>query len=113
MLRPAWCASTRRPRGSAAARGRGWSFVDEAGKRGSPPVPLLNNAVKQVSEHLGNTPTVARSSSIDPRVLDRFEDGRTVLPALRRLENTAAVPDLADDATRAAVERAVVRLLRS
>ncbi len=74
---------------------------------------VINGAVKQVSKHLGNTPTVARSSYIDPRVLERFEDGRTVLTALRRLKGSGAVPDLTDDATRAAVERAVVRLIRS
>jgi DNA topoisomerase-1 len=72
---------------------------------------VVNRAVKQVSEHLGNTPTVARSSYIDPRVLRRFEEGHTVLTAIRRLDGSSAVPDLTDDATRAAVERAVVRLI--
>lgn len=74
---------------------------------------VVNSAVKDVSEHLGNTPTVARSSYIDPRVLERFEEGRTVLTALRKLDGGSALPDLTDDATRAAVERAVVRLIRS
>jgi DNA topoisomerase-1 len=74
---------------------------------------VINNAIKQVSEHLGNTPAVARASYVDPRVLERFADGRTVLTALRRLPGDSAVPDLTDDATRAAVERAVVRLIRS
>lgn len=74
---------------------------------------VVNNAIKEVSEHLGNTPTVARSSYVDPRVLERFEDGATVLTALRRLDGDSDVPDLTDDATRAAVERAVVGLIRS
>ena len=74
---------------------------------------VVNGAIKQVAEHLGNTPTVARSSYVDPRVLTRFQEGRTVLTALRKLDGGTAVPDLTDDATRAAVERAVVRLLRS
>jgi DNA topoisomerase IB len=74
---------------------------------------VVNNAVKEVSQHLGNTPTVARSSYIDPRVLERFEDGRTVLTALRKLDGGSTLPDLTDDATRAAVERAVVRLIDS
>jgi DNA topoisomerase-1 len=74
---------------------------------------VVNLAIKEVSEHLGNTPTVARNSYVDPRVLERFEEGRTVLPALRRLEGISAVPDLTDDTTRAAVERAVVRLISS
>jgi len=38
----------------------------------------INAAVKRVSELLGNTPAVARSSYIDPRVLDRFRDGVTI-----------------------------------
>jgi DNA topoisomerase-1 len=49
-------------------------------------------AVKETAEALGNTPAVARSSYIDPRVLDRYQsgdllDGRGVAPetALRRL----------------------------
>ena len=72
---------------------------------------VVNQAVKQVSEHLGNTPAVARSSYIDPRVLEQFGEGRTVLPALRKL--AGPMPDLTDDATRAQVERAVVRLITS
>jgi DNA topoisomerase-1 len=74
---------------------------------------VVNQAIKEVSSHLGNTPTVARSSYVDPRVIDRFEEGRTVLRALQRLENGSSMPDLTDDATRAAVERAVVRLIGS
>jgi DNA topoisomerase IB len=74
---------------------------------------VVNRAIKEVSTHLGNTPTVARSSYVDPRVIERFEEGRTVLRALQRLRNGSAVPDLTDDATRAAVERAVARLIGS
>jgi len=73
---------------------------------------VVTTAIKQVAEHLGNTPTVARSSYVDPRVIERFEQGRTVLTALRRLDGTFALPDLTDDAARAAVERAVIRLIR-
>jgi DNA topoisomerase I len=40
-------------------------------------------AIKRVAERLGNTPAVCRSSYIDPRVLDRFRDGKTIeLPNL-------------------------------
>lgn len=74
---------------------------------------VVNRAIKEVSTHLGNTPTVARSSYVDPRVIERFEEGRTVLRALQQLRNGSAVPDLTDDATRAAVERAVARLIGS
>ncbi|HEY0813314.1 MAG TPA: DNA topoisomerase IB [Pseudonocardia sp.] len=70
---------------------------------------VVKQAVGSVSEHLGNTSAVAKASYIDPRVLQRFEEGKTVLPALRRLEGP--LPDLTDDATRAVVERAVVQLI--
>jgi DNA topoisomerase-1 len=68
----------------------------------------ITAAIKEVSSHLGNTPTVARSSYVDPRVIERFEEGRTVLPALRR----TGFPDPSDDAGRAVIERSVVRLIR-
>ena len=35
-------------------------------------------AVKEVAFHLGNTPTVARNSYIDPRVFDRYRDGERI-----------------------------------
>lgn len=43
----------------------------------------IRTAVERVAERLGNTPAVCRSSYIDPRVLDRFRDGKTIeLPSL-------------------------------
>jgi DNA topoisomerase IB len=36
----------------------------------------LSAAVKEVSGYLGNTPTVARTSYIDPRVIELYEQGR-------------------------------------
>lgn len=38
----------------------------------------IRNAVIKVSEHLGNTPSVARSSYIDPRVIDEYVNGKTI-----------------------------------
>ncbi|GAA2171672.1 DNA topoisomerase IB [Agrococcus versicolor] len=38
----------------------------------------VREAVVEVSEALGNTPSVARSSYIDPEVIERFESGETV-----------------------------------
>ena len=60
--------------------------------------------MRRVANHLGNTPAVCRASYIDPRVFDRFREGRTVAPALRR------VPADGDEA-REAVELAVLDLL--
>jgi DNA topoisomerase I len=43
----------------------------------------IRAAVKRVADRLGNTPAVCRSSYIDPRLLDRFRDGKTIeLPNL-------------------------------
>ena len=76
---------------------------------------LVTAAIREVAEHLGNTPAVARASYVDPRVIERFEQGRTVLPALRRLNGSAPadMTDLSDDLVRVTVEAAVIRLLRS
>lgn len=49
------------------------------------------DAVRDVSPvhgsgYLGNTRAVCRASYVDPRIVDRFRDGQTILPALDRLE---------------------------
>jgi len=61
-------------------------------------------AVKEVAFYLGNTPTVARSSYIDPRVFDRYSDGQTI-----PLELIGAEPDAT--AIQGPVEDAVLELL--
>ena len=38
----------------------------------------VKRAIEDVAYHLGNTPTVARASYIDPRVFDRFDGGLTI-----------------------------------
>ena len=38
----------------------------------------IRKAVVAVSEKLGNTPAVARSSYIDPRIIDQYLDGKTL-----------------------------------
>ena len=38
----------------------------------------IRKAVVAVSEKLGNTPAVARSSYIDPRIIDQYIDGKTL-----------------------------------
>src|SRR5690554_4278690 len=38
----------------------------------------IKEAVNRVSERLGNTPSVARSSYIDPRIIDDYLQGRTL-----------------------------------
>ena len=61
-------------------------------------------AVKEVAFYLGNTPTVARNSYIDPRVLDRYRDGQTI-----ELELVGA--DAGQTAIQGPVEQAVLDLL--
>ncbi|MGW4365529.1 DNA topoisomerase IB [Nocardia takedensis] len=63
--------------------------------------------VAEVADGLGNTPSVARASYIDPRVLRAFDRGDTIASALHR----AARAD-SEDERRAVVERSVIRLLR-
>jgi DNA topoisomerase-1 len=65
----------------------------------------VRRAVCEVSSYLGNTPTVCRSSYIDPRVIDLYLDGRTIGPALTQL-GAGEGP-----ATHGAIEAAVIRLL--
>jgi DNA topoisomerase I len=67
----------------------------------------INEAVRSVSELLGNTPAVARRSYIDPRVFDRYVSGWTIAGALERIPSL----EVADDRVRTRVERAVVDLL--
>jgi DNA topoisomerase IB len=60
-----------------------------------------------VAELLGNTPSVARRSYIDPRVFDRYLSGWTIAAALERIPEL----DVADDRVRTRIESAVVDLL--
>lgn len=60
--------------------------------------------MREVADYLGNTPAVARSSYVDPGVVDAWEEGRTIAATTRR---RYADPD----ARQAALERAVLRLL--
>ena len=38
----------------------------------------IKSAVAEVAEYLGNTPTIAKNSYIDPRVIDLYESGTTI-----------------------------------
>jgi DNA topoisomerase IB len=64
----------------------------------------IMRAVKEVAFHLGNTPAVARSSYIDPRIFDRYRDGNTIAPDV-----VGADPDAT--AIQGPVEEAVLELL--
>jgi DNA topoisomerase-1 len=70
----------------------------------------VSRAVTEVSTYLGNTPAVCRSSYIDPRVVDLYEDGVTIARSLERLGDGATY---GQPATHGQVETAVLRMLRS
>ena len=69
---------------------------------------VVSSAYKQVSEVLGNTPAVCKASYVDPRVVDRFENGETIAEALQEAAD-------ADDDREAqkVLEAAVCQLLHS
>jgi DNA topoisomerase I len=87
---------------SVATKG-GEARTDRARRR------VIADAAKDVAEVLGNTPAVARSSYIDPRVFDRYRSDATIAPQL----DAIAARQLDEEARRAAVEVAVLELLRS
>lgn len=62
--------------------------------------------VRKVAEQLGNTPAVARSAYIDPRVVERFERDDTVSDVLEDLDEDDLIGGLPDE-----LEDAVVRLI--
>lgn len=62
-------------------------------------------AMREVADFLGNTPALARSSYVDPRVVDAYEQGRTIGVRTQRAYRTP-------DQRQAALERAVLRLLK-
>ncbi|WP_436698855.1 DNA topoisomerase IB [Nocardioides sp. BYT-33-1] len=79
----------------------------------APPAPEVSKtarkravaaAMREVADFLGNTPALARSAYVDPRVVDAYEEGRTIRAAVRRRYDDP-------DARRAGLERATLRLV--
>ncbi|HVM09361.1 MAG TPA: hypothetical protein VM345_12915 [Acidimicrobiales bacterium] len=68
----------------------------------------ISRAMKEVSDYLGNTPTVARSSYVDPRVIDRYQGGVTILEALEEMDEETGLGGLSTHGT---IEEAVLDLL--
>lgn len=64
--------------------------------------------VREVAEYLGNTPAVARASYIDPRVIELYEQGKTIADSLPELGADVPFGELA---TQGKTEEAVRRLL--
>jgi DNA topoisomerase-1 len=79
--------------------------TSEAGDTRASRKRAISAAMKEVASFLGNTPTLTRSSYVDPRVIDAFEEGRTIERATRRTHDTP-------DERQVALERATLRLIR-
>jgi DNA topoisomerase IB len=69
----------------------------------------ISRAVQEVAGYLGNTPAVARGSYIDPRVIARYQQGRTIARVLDDLGKHSQFGELA---TEGKVEQAVLSLLQ-
>lgn len=69
----------------------------------------VSRAVKETAHYLGNTAAVCRSSYIDPRVIDAYNDGFTIRADLDRIGTDSAEGELA---TQGPIETAVLNLLR-
>jgi DNA topoisomerase-1 len=57
---------------------------------------VVSTTMKAVAEHLGNTPSVARTSYVDPRLVDRFMSGE-VIPIATYSASEKAVQELLRD----------------
>ncbi|HSX48266.1 MAG TPA: DNA topoisomerase IB [Candidatus Nanoarchaeia archaeon] len=66
-------------------------------------------AVRHVSEHLGNTPAIARASYIDPRIIDFYLSGQTIRSYLKQVDKYLLSPE-SDHFSQAEV--AVLKLLK-
>ncbi|WP_245656242.1 DNA topoisomerase IB [Microtetraspora fusca] len=67
----------------------------------------ISRVMAEVAEYLGNTPSVARSSYVDPRLIEMYERGRFI-----PLESLGADVEEGGLATHGAAEQAVITLLR-
>ena len=80
------------------------AMSDEPGDTKRSRQRAVKAAVQEVADYLGNTPTIAKNSYIDPRVLDLYEDGTTIASVARKRHRSA-------DVRQAELERAVLRML--
>ena len=65
-------------------------------------------AMKEVAHYLGNTPAVVRSSYVDPRLVDRYMHGETIVDAAPAWGDGV---EFGHPATQGAAEAAVLKLL--
>jgi DNA topoisomerase-1 len=84
------------------------AFVDADPPMNKTVIKRVESAVmKEVAEELGNTPTVARSSYVDPRVVEGYESGLTIAAGVRRASRTRKPGE-----RQAILESSTARLIR-
>ncbi|HYZ66270.1 MAG TPA: DNA topoisomerase IB [Mycobacterium sp.] len=84
------------------------AFVDADPPVNKTVIKRVESAVmKEVAEELGNTPAVARSSYVDPRVVEGYESGLTIAAGARRAARTRR-----PDQRQAILESSTARLIR-
>jgi DNA topoisomerase I len=79
--------------------------TDEPGETKASRKRAVAGAMREVAEFLGNTPALARSAYVDPRVVEAYEHGQTIRAATRRTYDST-------DERQAALERATLRLIK-
>ena len=84
------------------------AFVDADPPVNKTVIKRVESAVmKEVAEELGNTPAVARSSYVDPRVVAGYESGLTIAAGVRRADRIKAPRE-----RQAILENSTARLIR-
>jgi DNA topoisomerase-1 len=84
------------------------AFVDADPPVNKTVIKRVESAVmKEVAEELGNTPAVARSSYVDPRVVEGYEAGLTIAAGARRAERARKPSE-----RQAILENSTARLIR-
>jgi len=84
------------------------AFVDADPPENKTVIKRVESAVmKEVAEELGNTPAVARSSYVDPRVVEGYESGLTIAAGVRRADRAKAPGE-----RQAILENSTARLIR-
>ena len=84
------------------------AFVDADPPVNKTVIKRVESAVmKEVAEELGNTPAVARSSYVDPRVVEGYESGITIAAGARRSQRVKAPAE-----RQAILESSTARMIR-
>jgi len=84
------------------------AFVDADAPANKTVIKRVEAAVmREVAEELGNTPAVARSSYVDPRVVEGYESGLTIAAGARRAARTKKHTERQE-----ILERSTARLIR-